>query len=176
MQNNIVAPFLLRAYAWEVLKANTDLIETDYEGKAPIVPLGEREEILKYGKPYIIYAYSENTPVRLSARNIGNMAFVVNSTSFSALTKITNVLIRTFERADESAKDINEYTSTIPSFVGLRFGTTEVALAQVDEPEDTEGGNMQGVVNVRYEYYTNYDGLVTSVATWDSQNQVYVKN
>lgn len=176
MQSNIVAPFLLRAYAWEVLKANTNLVETDYEGKVPIVPLAEREDILKYGKPYLVYAYSEQGPVQLSARNVGNMAFVVNSTSFSTLAKVTNVLTRVFERADESARDVNEFSSTIPSFVGIRFGTITVALAQVDEPEETEGSNMQGVVNVRYEYYTNYDGLVTSVAHWDTQSQTYVKN
>lgn len=176
MDNSIVAPFLLRAYAWEVLKANTTLRETNYEGRVPIVPLAEEPDIKKYAKPYVVYAYSEQAPVALSARQIGNMAFVVNALSVSELARIVNVLARTFERADDSARDVNEFTSTIPTFLGLRFGTIEIALVDVDEPEESEGGVMQGIVNVRYEYYTNYDGLVTSVAHWDAANQRYVKN
>lgn len=172
MESNIVAPYLLRAYAWEVLKANTEMKETDYEGKVPLVPLAEDADINKYGKPYLIYAFSEDTPMGTSARSIGNMAFVVNAARVSELTKVVNILTRAFEREDQAAKDVNEYTSTIPSFVGIRFGTITTVFAEVDEPEDSEGGVMQGVVNIRYEYYSNYDNLVTSVAHWDGTKYV----
>jgi hypothetical protein len=176
MEENIIAPYLLRAYAWQIMKANLGMSETDYEGKAPLVPLGEREEIKKYGKPYIVYAYTEQSPNRISAKSVGNMAFVIQADEFSKLVNISNVLARAFERADQSATDLNEFSSTISGFIGLRFGTIELAFVDVSEPEESEGGEMTGVVNIRYEYYANYDGLVTSIAHWDAGSQSYVKN
>jgi hypothetical protein len=176
VESNIVAPLVLRAYAWRVLKANTQMNETQYEGKTPIVPLSEAGQVSKYAKPYIVYGYSENPSPGTSARSIGSMAFVVRADVANELFKITNVLTRAFERQDDTATDVNEFSSTIPQFIGLRFGTIEVTLVEVDEPEDSEGAAMESVVNIRYEYYTNYDNLVTSVAHWDEVAQKYVTN
>lgn len=174
MEINIVAPYLLRSYAWQLLKVNAGMSESDYGGVVPIVPLAEEDEVKKWGKPYIVYAYSEDTPIGPEARLLGNMAFAVNAPRVSELSKTVNILTRAFERSDKSAKDVNEYTSTISSFVGIRFGTIDTTLVEVDEPEDSEGGIMQGMVNIRYEYYAQYDNLVTSLATWDGTK--YVKN
>lgn len=165
MDAKVIAPYLLRSYIWKILKKNTDMDELDYTddpvnnpgGLVPIVPLAEAPEINQFDKPYIVYGYSESPPNDLWVKRRGNMALVVYSTNFRELTQIVNTIAYTFDRADEAARDVNEYTSTIPAFVGLRFGTIQVSFVEGGSPEETEGGRQSAAVNIRYEYYVDYD-------------------
>lgn len=164
MDPEIIAPLVLRNYIWQVLKANTDMDEEDYTidpntnpGLVPIVPLAEEPEISQFNKPYIIYGYSESAPDELWVKRNGNMVFVIYSTNFRELERISNIIATAFNRSDESARDINAYTSTIPAFVGLRFGFVQLSFVEGGSPEDTEGGRQSGAVNIRYEYYVDYD-------------------
>lgn len=167
MDPKVIAPYLLRSYIWQILKKNTDMDELDYTldqtsgGLVPIVPLAEAPEISQFDKPYIVYGYSETPPTDLWAQRRGNMAFVIYSTNFRELSMITNVIMNAFHRADESARDVNAYTSTIPAFIGLRFGTIQVSFVEGGSPEETEGGRQSAAINIRYEYFVDYD-VVTS--------------
>lgn len=164
MDKTVIAPYLLRSYIWQVLKKNTDMDELDYTldpdtnpGLVPIVPLAEAPEISQFDKPYIVYGFSETPSTDLWVRRRGNMAFVIYSTNFRELSRITNVIAYAFDRADEAARDVNEYTSTIPAFVGLTFGTIQVSYVEGGSPEQSEGGRQSAAINIRYEYHVDYD-------------------
>lgn len=160
MRTEVIAPYLLRAYIWQVIKLNTDLKESDYGGNVPIVPLAEEPELTDYAKPYIVYGYSETPTAETHVRQRGNMAFIVYSQNFRTISQLVNIITRAFEKGDESARRVNEYTSTIPAFLGLRFGTIEVSFVEgggPEEAEETEGGRQNAIVNINYEYFVDYD-------------------
>jgi hypothetical protein len=157
MDPTVIAPYLLRDYIWQVLKQNTDMKESDYDGKVPIVPLAEEPELTQYSKPYIVYGYAEAPSIDLPDAEAGSMSFIVYSKNFRELSKIIKVISRTFARQDQSAYDVNRYTSTKPQFIGLRFGYINVGFVEGGSPETTEGGRQSAGVNIRYEYYVDYN-------------------
>lgn len=164
----VISPYqLLIDYAWAILKANTPMLEIDYEGLVPIVPLTEEPEIIDAagGKPYLVYGYSLDGTQPLPAQRRGAMTFVVYSSDFRDITRVVNVLNEGFGRSDESARDINRWTSTLPHFVGLRFGTVQVAFAEGGAPEDEEGGNQSGIVSINFEYYIDYT-IITNLVPY----------
>lgn len=154
--------YLLRGYAWEVLKRNTSMKESDYDGMIPIVPLAEEPEILTFGKPYMVYGYALNSSDSLYARKSGSMTFAIYNPNFRELTKILAVLTTAFERQDDAARDVNRWSSTIPQFVGINFGYINIGFVEGGTPEDTEGGAQSALINIRFEYYVDYD-VVTNV-------------
>lgn len=176
MEVNFIAPYLIRLYVWELLKRNLGMTDDDYDangdgqGLVPIVPLGEEPEVKEFGKPYLVYGYSENMEDVTCVK--GNMAFIVYSDDFYKISEIVNLIAKTFEK-EHAAKDVNEYTSTIPQFVGIRFGNIQMTTVEGGSPEDEEGGNMSGVVTIAYEYYS--DPIIqTSFATWNGTQ--YISN
>lgn len=177
MDPKYIAPYVLRSYTWELLKRNTDLTDDDYDadgngdGLIPIVPLGEEPELAQFDKPYIVYGYAESPTGELYAKNNGNMVYVIYSSKFEELGKITNIIKTAFERGDESARDVNEFSSTIGAFVGIRFGTIEVGFLEGGSPEEDEGGRMSAAINIRYEYYAEYE-VQTSFATFENGEYV----
>lgn len=156
--------YLLRAYAWNLLKINTDMDEADYNGLVPVVPLNEEPEMTEFNKPYLIYGYTLQNPGRLSEKGEGSMSFAIQSTDFGDITTIINILSAAFGRQDESARDVNNFTSTIGPFVGIRFGSIELGFAEGGSPEETEGGRMTGIVNIRFNYFVDYN-VITDFGT-----------
>lgn len=154
--------YFLRGYAWGVLKANTDMDEGDYGGLVPIVPLAEEPEISQYDAPHIVYGYALNSTGDLYARKFGSMTFAIYDTNFRTLTKILSVLTAAFERQDETARDINEWSSTIPEFAGLTFGAVSIGFVEGGTPEETEGGRQSALINIRFEYHVDYN-VITSL-------------
>lgn len=179
MDSKIVAPYIIRAYVWEALKRNTDMSENQYrvdsgQGLVPIVPLGEEPEIKQFGKPYLVYGFSETQDANNSARTIGNIVFMVYANNFQKMTQVANIVGRAFEE-DDSATRVNAFSSTFSGFIGIRFG--DISLVSIDggTPEDEEGGNMSAMVTLRYEHYTDYN-LNLNFATWDAANQRYSRS
>lgn len=153
----VVPAHLLRSYAWQVLKTNLPDVwdEKNYGGKVPIVPLGEEPELSDYSGPHIVYGYSDEASGDLSEREVGSLSFAVYDQNFRRLTRTMRVLKSAFDRKDESARDVNNYTSQIPSFVGLRFGYISLSFLEGGSPETSEGGNMSALITIRYEYYSS---------------------
>jgi hypothetical protein len=149
--------YLIRAYLWAVLKENTTMKESDYNGKVPIIPLSDEREFANSGKPYIIWGYaSDPTYTGEHYRQRGTMSFLIYSNKFNELQQIMTILHTTFNREDDAASDINAFTSTIPQFIGIRFGTVSVGFMEGPAPEETEGGRQSALLNIRYEYYVDY--------------------
>lgn len=164
--------YVLRAYAWNLLKNNTTMRESDYGGLIPIVPVAEEPELTQYDKPYLVYGYALDGAGDLYARQSGSMSFVIYSTRFGEITQILNILSEGLGRQDESAQDVNEFSDTEPAFSGMRFGHVSLGFVEGGAPEGsdaraplTEGGRQSGLINVNFEYYVDYD-IKTSVTDW----------
>lgn len=157
MDNKITPAYLLRSYIWQLLKLNLGWTEANYGNLVPIVPVAEEPEISVFDKPYIVYGYALDGTGDLHARGSGSMTLVIYDANFRNLTQALNVIVTALERQDESARDVNRYTSSVPAFIGLRFGYIRIGFTEGGTPETTEGGRQSALVNISFEYYTELD-------------------
>jgi hypothetical protein len=156
----VVSPvYVLRQYVWKVLKQNMPDVwdENKYGLKIPIVPLAEETDLAAYPGPKIIYEYTVTDPQDQWYRGRGSMSFAVLDSDFRRLTKTLNILEHALGRLDETANDIN-WSMMGSGFEGqVGFGYVGVQFVDGGSPEQTEGGNQIGVLNIRYDYFVNYD-------------------
>lgn len=163
--NPEVSPvYALRFYAWQILKKNMADVwdESHYGGMVPIVPLAEEADLAEFSGPKIVYEYTILDTGSVPYRGRGSFTMAVMDTNFRRLTKTLNVLEAAFHRLDESAYDINKYIDETPLSGQVGFGYTQVAFVDGGTPETTEGGNQIGVINIRYDYFVDYQ-VVTDV-------------
>lgn len=186
MSPTVDAAYILVDYAWAVLHANESETwsTSNYKNLIPIVPLSEERELSEFSGPHIVYGYAEEGSGGLYARTRGSLTFAVYDQNYRRLSRALNYLRTAFERQDESARDINRFstyfngtqpvvsrttnpdgspkheivTPGVPGqYHGIRFGFTEVAFVEGGTPEDTEGGRQSGLISITYEYYVDYD-------------------
>lgn len=168
MSDPTVAPaFLLTDYAWKLLQANMG--ETwspdKYGGMRPIVPLAEEPELSQFSGPHIIYGYAQGTSGNMYMERAGTITFTIRDTSSRRMAKTLNILQTGFGRLDDSARDINAYTSTKEPFLGIRFGTVRVSYLQSEDPEEAEGGRQTAVLAVSFTFFDEWDSsVITSFA------------
>lgn len=156
VEPKINAAYLLNNYVWEVLKHNTTMKESDYNGKTPIIPANMEPEFAALNKPFLVYGYAEDSTPDLYARRSGSLSYAIWSTSVGEINTILNVIKGAMERRDESAREVNNYTSRIPTFIGVRFGSIHVGLLEGPAPEESEGGRQAGIITLRYDYFADY--------------------
>lgn len=151
--------YALRSYVWGVLKANYPDVwtEANYDGMIPIVPLGEEPELSEFSGPHIVYGYALDGTADLWARGTGSMTFVIYDQNFRRLTKTMTILQTALGRSDETARDINRYTSTIDYFHGVSFGFVNLGFTEGGSPEETEGGRQSALLNIRFDYFVDYN-------------------
>lgn len=130
----------------------------------PIVPVGSEAELTDFDQPYIVYGYTLDADADMPECGSGSLSFVIYSTKARDIGQIVTVLKHTFERLDNSASDLNNFTTNyVPAsggdhiYLGMRFGSINVPYSEISSPAETEGGRESGVVNIRFEYYVDYD-------------------
>jgi len=167
MDPTLSPAYLLRSYAWELLKNNEPNTwdESKYGGLEPIVPLAEEPELAEFDGPHIVYGYALSPTGDLYARKFGSMTFAIYDQNFRRLTRTLVILQTAFERSDESARDVNEYTSTKEQFIGISFANIDIGFIEGGSPEETEGGRQSALINIRFEYHVDY-AVKTSIAEW----------
>jgi hypothetical protein len=161
ISNRHSAANLLNLYAWEVLKANTGMLVSQYDGKIPIVASGQEPDFNAFDRPYLVYGSAED-PSSDGLTRGGTLVYAIYSKSVGDINEIQNILISAFERQDESARDVNDFTSRTPAYIGIRFTSTTVAFAEGAASADQEGGRQAGTLTIRYSYVSNYN-VTTSV-------------
>jgi hypothetical protein len=157
---------ILRSYLWELLKANDPATwdESKYGGMIPVVALNEEPELSEYTGPHIVYGYADDGTGTLHARKVGSMTLAVYDNNNRRLGRTMRILTTAFERQDEAAKDVNDYSdnmadSGLNGFLGLTFGYIAIGFAESGAPEEgeeTEGGRQSALINLRYEYHVDY--------------------
>lgn len=151
------AAYLINNYVWQLLKNNTDMKESDYSGKIPIIPSGQEPEFNAIDKPFLVYGYSEDMTPDLFALRAGAVSYAVWSTNVGEVNTIMATIKAALERHDESAREINAYTTTIPAYAGVRFDNTHIGYLEGPSPEDSEGGRHAGIITVRYQFTMDID-------------------
>lgn len=166
MDKTINAAYLLVDYAWAVLNANDSKTwsRENYGSLVPIVPLAEERELSEYNGPHIVYGYAEDATGTFYAMKSGSLSLAVYDDSFRRLTRTMNILNTAFERHDESARDVNSFTTDYleGAYLGIRFGSINVSFVDGGSPEEEEGGRQSAIINIRYSYFVDYD-VITSV-------------
>lgn len=156
MRVEITAPYAIIDYTWDLLKLNTQMDVSDYGNRIPIIPSSQQPEFTESGKPYIVYAYTENPTNEVYAIRGGQIAYAVYGTSDRDINTILNILATQFGRFDETAEDINNW-SVGKVFQGLRFTNLSINVIEGPGPEDAEGGPRSGVTMIRYECIPTYE-------------------
>lgn len=151
--------YALRAYAWALIKKNSDLTEAKYGNIVPITPLSEEPEITNIDLPLFVYGYDEQPSNDVYVDREGSMTFIIKDQNFRRLTKLLNVLAVGFGRWDDAAKDVNKFiwTNHQAAMGDLRFGYVNVSLLDGGTPEETEGGRQSGMITISFCYYVNYN-------------------
>lgn len=156
---------LLVDYAWAVLNKNYPSVwdKSKYKGLIPIVPLSEEPELDEFSGPHIVYGYADDSTGDLFASPTGALTFAVYDSNFRRLGKTMTILKTAFERQDETARDINNFTTTYlnGAYVGIRFGTVDIGFVEGGTPEESEGGRQSALMNIRYNYFVEYDVITT---------------
>lgn len=163
--------YILNKYIWELLKANIGMTEMDYadpvdspSGRTPIVPANQEPEFAALNKPFLVYGYSEDSTAVDYTCSYGSLSYAVWSTNIGEINNILNIIRAALERRDESAADINRWSSRVANYVGIRFGSTYIGYQEGPSPEDSEGGRQAGIITVRYEYFAEYDFILPTGA------------
>jgi len=157
MDIHITPSALVRAYIWQLLQTNLGWKSSDYDGLVPVVPVSEEPELTEYNKPYIVYGYAEApTYDNQHYCNRGSMTFLVYSTTIGEINAVMNVLSTALGREDDTARDINNFTSRTEQFKGMRFGTVSLGFGEGPSPEESEGGRQSALLNIRFEYFVDY--------------------
>ena len=160
-----VAPvYLLIDYAYAVLNANDPETwdKTKYDNLIPIIPLNEEPEFSEFDGPRIIYEYSLQARGSAYYRGRGSVTFAIRDHNYRRLTRAMNILDESLGREDESARDVNEFADLLanrpvnPVPFNISFGHIGISFAESGTPEEEEGGMMVGVVNVSFDYFTEY--------------------
>lgn len=157
---------LLRQYVWALLHANdpTTWDTANYGGMTPIVPLSDEPEMEDFDGPHIVYGYTGDTTGARWFESGGTMTFAIYDDNFRRLGKTLNILQAALERADDSAKDVNNFLNkftldsgaTFPFRGAIRFGCIEIGFVEGGIPETTEGGRQSALFNIRFDYFHNY--------------------
>lgn len=162
ISEKIVPAHVLRLFVWEVLKINSNL-ET-VNDLVPIVPLEDEPVLADTGKPYIIYGYAEMDARKSDLNRRGVLSLRIVAPTTAELTSISNILASVFEDRDRATEAVNRWSSTMPALIGIRFTETRVTFVERGEPAESEGGPVNTVVNISYEYITDLQITLPGVA------------
>jgi hypothetical protein len=156
ISDKIIPAHILRLFIWEVLKLNTSM-NAPVNGLIPILPIEDEPKVADSGKAYIIYGYSENESGNLDQIRRGVFSARIMAPTFGELVEISNVLGTTFESRDIATEAVNQWSSAYANgaLTGIRFTKLITSYIEGGEASDTEGGPVDGVVNISYEYVTN---------------------
>lgn len=150
----------LNKYIWELMKLNLGVTEEDYGGRMAVMSPNMEPEFTVYDKPFLVYGYSEDTSRDLYAISSGSVSYAVWGKSVKEVDTILTIIRSAMERHDETARDVNRWTSDHGIDIGIRFGDIYVGYLEGPTPEETEGGRHAGIITLRYTYFAEYDVIL----------------
>lgn len=151
----------LRKYIWKLLQDELGWSAETYGGLVPITTPEQEPEFTNFNAPFLVYTYSKSSTSNLYALEAEVCAFTIYSGSSSDITKVINLLSAKLNKRDESAKELNDFVSTLDDrYKAFDFKTVVVSGSQGSQPVTQEGGRKDGYITVSMKY-THYgsDGL-----------------
>jgi len=147
----------VRKFLWEELKSHDIFDADDYysdnlnEAIVPILPVQQLPEMNQFlsGKKHIIYdksgmTYEDNWLVCSE-----QMMFTLYAVDISELNEMRNFIVDLFRRADESARDINNFIGNNNKF---RFHTFYIADITPTGPSEEVQGFLSSDVIIEMKY------------------------
>lgn len=155
IDNKILPAHILRLFVWELLKLNAGLEPVN--GLIPLVPIEDEPTLAESGEPYLIYGYAEMEAERRDINRRGVLSFRIVAPTSAQLGQISNVISSAFESRDVATEAVNRWSSTNDQLVGIRFTSLKTTYVERGEAAESEGGPVDTVVNIGYEYITDVE-------------------
>lgn len=152
----IVPAYALIDYVWDLLKTNTDMKLSDYNGKIPVIPSSQQPDFVELNKPFLVFEWTESPSSDNYSHRAGQMSFAVYSPLDRDIVTISNLLTTVLGKFDLSASYINQW-KVGKVYQDIRFTSVWCGAFDGPSPEEQEGGRKSGVVVVRYQYIANYE-------------------
>lgn len=156
ISNKIMPAHILRLYIWDLFTNNTGLQKVN--GLVPIVPIEDEPQLADAGQTYFVYGFAESQSGPFHEIRRGIFSLRYSTQDFSTVGEITTTISRAFENPDDASKNVNAWSSyygddaASDPFIGIRFTSLEVTYTEGGEPPDTEGGPIEGIINIGYNY------------------------
>lgn len=157
-----LAVYEINQFLWQKLQDSALLSKNDYyvdefaDFLTPIIPAQQIPEFnnLLPGKPYIIYDYEKKITLENWWITEEIITYSILSQNYDQINSILNFINDNFRRYDDSAKDLNNYTSSDSQF-NYHFLYSD----NISSPEyfKNEGGFMLGQIDICVQYTRNLD-------------------
>ena len=155
----------LRKYLWQKLKDANIFTGSNYYSDnigdeiVPIIPVQQAAELNQFlsGKKHIVYDKIGMSYEDLWAICCEQILFTVYSTDISDINEIRNFMTDLFRRVDESAKDVNNWTSLSNKF---QFYSIFIADMSPTAPSEELQGflSMDIVLEIKYSRLSDSNG------------------
>lgn len=155
----------LRKYLWQKLKDADIFTGSNYYSDnigdeiVPIIPVQQAAELNQFlsGKKHIVYDKIGMSYEDLWAICCEQILFTVYSTDISDINEIRNFMTDLFRRVDESAKDVNNWTSLSNKF---QFYSIFIADMSPTAPSEELQGflSMDIVLEIKYSRLSDSNG------------------
>ena len=158
MTNNKIQPaHIIRVYTLNLLRQSLNL--ADVNGYEPILAIQDEPRVADSGQTYLIYGFSDVEGGRVSEVRRGSVSFRIISSSIAELGEITTTISRAFDLEDRSARAVNEWSGQYQNgiFRGIRFTSIKSSYIDTPEPDEKEGGPVEGIIMVTYSYVTEQE-------------------
>ncbi len=161
--NKILPAHILRLYVWELLRQEINMSKVN--DLIPILPIEDEPKVESANLPYAIYGYAENDS-KVDQIHEGVFSLRVNAPTFAQLGQITNTVALAFESSDIATEAVNRFSSQYSggALLGIRFTFTKVTYIEGGEAAESEGGPVDGIVNVYYRYVNALPNPVVNAA------------
>lgn len=157
MSNKLHPAYIIRLYTLELLKQSLGM--QPINGFEPIVAVNDEPALEGSGKTYLVYGFADFANNKSYEIRKGSIAYRVVSPSVAELGEVTTTISRALEMGDISARYVNGWSSKYQGGVlnGIRFTNIEVTMSDNPEPSETEGGPLEGLINISYEYISTQE-------------------
>jgi hypothetical protein len=155
----------LRKYLWQKLKDADIFTGSNYYSDnigdeiVPIIPVQQAAELNQFlsGKKHIVYDKIGMSYEDLWAICCEQILFTVYSTDISDINEIRNFMTDLFRRVDESARDVNNWTSLSDKF---QFYSIFIADMSPTAPSEELQGflSMDIVLEIKYSRLSDSNG------------------
>ena len=163
MSKGLMSENIIRGYAWWLLQTNLEWTTDNYpKGKVPLVPFSDDPSMRVNPKeaPYIVYIFTETDSRDDDRVTEGILTFNIISKHLTDISNASKVLKEAFNRRDETAKDLNVFSSQSGFFEdyfdGITFTTCKTSLVVPGSAEQEDEGPIVGTVTIKYCYKDHY--------------------
>lgn len=153
----ILPAHIIRLYVWELLQQEIGMEKAN--GLVPILPVEDEPKVADANVPYAIYGFSESEAGNMHVIRNGIFSLRVVAGTLVKLGEIINTVSLGFESPDITTEALNHFANNYQNGLlqGIRFTSVKTGYIEGGEASESEGGEVDGVINISYEYINNME-------------------